>query len=133
MRLIPLFAVVLSACSAADLEIIGSWQDDFGSSHVITNTSWDSYDASTPVALTQYDNDGMYAVGQNHENDAFNPDLWSRFDWTWDADGDLWYCQSLFNGASEDDALDAPAADDADPTTGGCGGFAWSKLTEAAR
>ena len=56
-----------------------------------------------------------------------NPDLWSRFNWAFDADGAFYYCQTAFDATTEKDALAAADADSAD-MAGGCGGFSWTEL-----
>ena len=146
MRYFSILALCLFACAGEDPEetgteetgtevediaVAGAWVDNFGSNHIISNTSWDSFDAETPVALTAYDNTGMWAVGQNAPDDAYNPDLWSRFDWHWDDAGQLWYCQTAFGAESEQAALDTAPADATDVANSGCSGFSWSSLTAA--
>lgn len=111
------------------LEIAGSWVDDFGGSHVITDETWTMGDTMSGVFhISRYDNGENWLVAQNDGNNAYSPNLWSRFDWT-EHGGELYNCQTVFDGASEQDALDATPADPTDPTTAGCQGFAWSKLT----
>lgn len=113
------------------IAVAGSWVDNFGFDHDITETSWESYGSETPVGLTQYDNAGQWTVGQNHPEDQFFPSDWSRFDWTWDADDQLWFCQTVFSANSEEEALAADAADTSDVANSGCGGSAWSQLNSA--
>jgi hypothetical protein len=108
------------------IEIAGDWTDEWGSMHTISDTQWQQ-DADV-YALTSFDNDLAFAVGQNGPDNAFNPDLWSRFDWAW-VGTDLFYCQTSFDAASEADAESTARPDDTDPATGGCGGmFPWTKL-----
>ncbi len=110
-----------------ELSIIGVWDDGFGGTYDITSesiTSWGSL-----YAISQYSNADMYIIAQNDANNSYNPSLWSRFDWTMDADNNLYLCQTAFDAASEEDALNTPAADSSDPVNGGCGDFSWSALT----
>ena len=46
--------------------------------------------------------------------------------WGW-SDGELVYCQTAYEAASEAEALATPAADLSSPSTG-CGGFSWTIL-----
>lgn len=111
------------------LEIIGDWVDDFGGTHAVTAQTWTMGQTMSGVFhISQYDNDENWLVAHNDADNAFSPDLWSRFDWT-ESGGELYNCQTVYDAATEEDARNAPPADPADPATGGCQGFAWSKLT----
>jgi hypothetical protein len=112
------------------IAIAGSWIDNYGYDHVITDSAWESYDSSAPVALTQYDNAEAWTVGQNHPDDFF-PNQWSRFEWFEETSGQLWYCQIAFDEDSEDAALAVVAADSSDVAMAGCGGSPWSQLNAA--
>jgi hypothetical protein len=109
---------------AEDIAVIGEWVDNWGSAHLVANDAWRSGDSE--YAITQYDNDGGYAIAQNDAGNDWNPGMWSRFDWGW-LDGELLYCQTAYDAASEADALATPAADISSPRSG-CGGFSWSAL-----
>ena len=117
--------------SGLDIEIAGSWLDDYGSDHVISNTEWSSYSGSSVVHLSQYDNDLNFTVGQNDAANTYNPSLFSRYDWFEDTTGQLWYCTTAYDAATEEDAANAAAPDTTDPATSGCGSFPWSKLNPA--
>jgi len=106
------------------LEIVGTYTDNFGDTHTISETEWSNSAGS--FAISQFSNEEMWLVAQNAETNMYDPGSWSRFDWTWDAE-QLYYCQSLFDGATIDDALAAASADTADLAMG-CGGFPWSQL-----
>lgn len=109
------------------LEIIGNYVDNYDTSHTITETTWsDSWDNS--FAITQYDNDANWLIAQNASTNSYNPDLWSTFQWTNNEAGTLFYCQSVFDAATEEDAKANASADGSDLDTG-CAGFAWSTLT----
>jgi hypothetical protein len=117
---------------AAGLEIAGEWLEEFapgmGITHVIDEVRWDQLamfgDAIFHVAT--YDNAERYVVAQGDGANEFSPGLWSRFDWTWDGDT-LYYCTAVFDGATAEDALTAPASEP-DDLEMGCGGFPWSLL-----
>jgi hypothetical protein len=109
---------------ADGLEIVGEYVDNFMGEHAITETEWTNY--GSVYLIAEWDNDAMFVVAQNHPDNEYNPDLWSRFDWTWDGD-QLYYCQSVFDGDTIDDARSGGA--DADDLMAGCGMFPWSSLT----
>jgi hypothetical protein len=111
--------------------IVGSYADSWGGVHKVDPYRWimGSGASASVYVFTQFDNDAMYAIAQNDDANEYSPGLWSRFDWT-EYEGNLYYCSTAYDAASEQDALDTPRADDTDPTSGGCGSFAWSQLIE---
>lgn len=113
------------------LSINGEWSDSWGGSHSIDAFTWLS--GSSSFAITRADDAAGWAVAQNGASNSWSPGLWSRFDWTWDVDGGVWYCQTAYDAATEADALDTPAADATDPANGGCGGFTWTSMSMATR
>ena len=116
------------------ISIRGSYEDGFGGRHVITKDEWtQSYaEEGEEVGSSRFtyvivSNAGRYVVAQNDAENAFNPGLFSRFEW-FELDGTLLYCQSVYDAPSAADAEAALRADVTSPT-GGCGGFPWSELT----
>jgi hypothetical protein len=109
------------------LEIAGTYEDDWGITHAIDDETWDQGDAGR-FEILEFDNDTGVVIAHNAEDNAFNPGTYSRFDWT-RFDDELWYCQTVYDAESAEAARDAEAADATDPSTSGCGGFAWSRLT----
>ena len=107
------------------LEIIGSYVDDWGYAHDVTQDRWDN--EGSVFHITQFDNDADFLVAQNDASNAWNAELWSRFDWTHDG-AELYFCQSAYDAADEATAAANTSADRADLATG-CAGFGWSKLT----
>lgn len=120
------------SCLNERLAIIGDYTDDYGTNHQIGQDEWfqsidgmPEYDAL--FHITWFDNEEGVLVAQSDAANAYNPELWNRFDWTWFED-ELWFCQTAYDAADEEAAKAVPRADDSDPANGGCGGFAWSKL-----
>jgi hypothetical protein len=110
------------------LDILGDYTDEYATDHEVRQDVWTA-DANI-YNLTQYSNAEQWVVAQNDSTHGWAPDLWSRFDWTWDFDGNLWLCQTAFDAADEAAALATPASDASDPAIGGCGGmFPWTNLT----
>jgi hypothetical protein len=64
-----------------------------------------------------------------NDEDTYSPGLWSRFDWTWDADGELYYCQSVYDAETEEAAVEGDDASDASELDAGCAGFSWTMLS----
>jgi hypothetical protein len=109
------------------LEIAGSYVDNFQGTHVISDDNW-SMGGMGEFEITQFDNEENYAIAHNSEDNEYNPGLWSRMDWT-QKDGELWFCQTAYDAASEEAALATQPADPADPANSGCQGFSWTELT----
>ena len=112
------------------IEIIGDYDDNWGMSHSVTADSWvmDGYGSISTFWFTSWDNDADMVVAQNDKANEWSPGLFSRMDWT-EQGGALYFCQSVFDAASAEDAWTQPAADPSDPSSTGCGGYAWSQLT----
>jgi hypothetical protein len=121
------------------LEIIGDYVDDWGGEHHVTAAAWTAIypgygDAGPTTAIAHvadYDNAADYLVAQNDAELSFDPELWARYDWTYEdlADGgvDLYYCQIEYAAADQETAAANATADRGD-LGAGCGGFSWSRL-----
>ena len=109
------------------LAIVGSYTDSWGGDHVISETVWAQYGGSSNFNIDSYDNEFGYVIAQNDAGNAYFPELWSRMDWTLVGE-DLYYCSIAYDAADASAAQAAGPADADDPTTGGCGGNAWTQL-----
>lgn len=118
-------STVVSLAVSPRLPWFGVWVDDYGGAHEVDHqTVRDDYGT---FHVLRFDAAERWLLARNDAANEFNAGLYSRFDWV-EVGGVLWYCQSAFDAASEEDALAASANAD-DPATGGCGGFPWSQLT----
>ena len=115
----------LIGCAGDTLELEGSWTDQFDGTHEITEEAWTMGVGGT-FHILQYDNEAMVLIAHNDSANDFNPGLYSRMDWV-TVESTLHFCQTAFDAATEDAALQTPRADDTDMQTG-CGGFSWSVL-----
>lgn len=104
-------------------DIVGEYTDEYGDTHTIDAASWTN--SAGVFHIEQWNDEDGWLVAQNDAANEYSPELWSRFDWVWMAD-DLFYCQSVFDGATLDAALAGSANDD---LMTGCGGFAWTAMT----
>ena len=148
--------LTVSACSGDDdsaptnqtpapIEIAGTWSNaDFGETDVIDDKTWSSDFGSAPTVSTieKFSNAERYAIRQAPDDAAFNPGTFDRVVWT-KPDGDHFYYCSVTYGCDTaeltatgdgDDSEDSPncnlsEVDASDPENGGCGPFAWTKLT----
>lgn len=105
------------------IEVLGLWADEYGGHTRVTPTSWDT------ATIVTYDNRANSAVLQNAADDVWNPSKFSKVVWTERAAGEFWFCTVDFGLET---ALAASAttktADASSPSTGGCGGFAWTRF-----
>lgn len=130
-----------SDADAGALEIIGDYHEDWGAEHHVTAEAWtaifpglgDAGPTTSVAHITSFDNAADFLVAQNDSELSFYPDLWSRYDWSYDdlADGgvDLFYCQIEYMAADEETAAANENAD-RDNLGAGCGGSPWSRLIE---
>ncbi|MBU2513742.1 hypothetical protein KJ966_20570 [bacterium] len=108
-------------------EVIGEFADNYSGSHSISATRW--IQGESGFTITKINSKDNYLITLNDAVNAYNGGKYSRMDWTTESNGDLYYCQIAYDAASASDAEAIDTADDSSPSTGGCGGFAWSKLT----
>ncbi|MCO4769470.1 MAG: hypothetical protein KDA24_05520 [Deltaproteobacteria bacterium] len=109
--------------------IFGVFDDGFGSGIAVNDEAWLSWSefGTSRYDIVSMDEQNQLIIAQNASTNGFAPDLWSRFEWT-EEQGAGYFCQSVYEGASEQAAIDATPADASD-LVAGCGGFGWSALT----
>lgn len=110
-------------CGPPTLEIIGTYDSEWGSIHEITEDAWDD------AAIVSFDNDTRTVLLKNPENDPWNPGKYARHVWTPAEGGGFWYCTAAHGKDTEAEANEGEAPDSSDPASGGCGEFPWSLLT----
>ena len=113
----------ITACGDA-LEIVGTYESNFGGEEVITEEAF----GGTPIRF--FDNDANVLVTQNAADSMFNPNLFNRIVWTEpEASGGFYYCFVDFGIATLEAAqTSTQTADASDPTNSGCGMFSWTRL-----
>ncbi|RAL21536.1 hypothetical protein DL240_11810 [Lujinxingia litoralis] len=108
------------------IEVAGEWATNFGYDETITEETWGM------MLLTEYDNEADFAITQNTSDAEFGADRYNVVVWTPVVDDSFYYCMVAFDLETVEDAraIDRSAdADASDPENGGCGGFAWTKMT----
>jgi hypothetical protein len=122
------FGFPWSRLEADPLELAGDYVDEWGTPHDITSELWEQPGFST-WAISRYSNLDRFVIARNAADAPFAAGRWSRFDWV-EAGGELYYCQTAYDAATEYVARTTAAADPTDPAVGGCGafGFAWTRL-----
>ena len=110
-----------------NMDLDGDFVDNNGQPHTINAFLWVMGTAPSLFHIAEYSNDDNYALAQNDAANESNSGLYSKFEWTTNAEGALFYCQSTEDASSMEDAKD-PSADKADLESG-CVGFSWSEMT----
>lgn len=112
------------------LAINGDYSDSYNSSHSINNTTWTvSFNNSTSTyEILEFNNEEQKIVALNGD-DSFSPGTYSVFEWVIIEDS-LYYCQSVYDAETREEAENAEKSDSLDPSSGGCGtyGFPWTEL-----
>ena len=121
--------------ASAPLEIDGTYLDEYGTNHVITDALWTSSDSfgTSRFHILSFDDGSDFLIAQDDGSNAFNPNLFSRFDWTL-SNNDLFICQTVYNGA-DIAAAQAGLANRTNPSAGGCdatNNFPWTNFTPPA-
>jgi hypothetical protein len=99
--------------------IAGRYTDNFGGYQIINQDTWNSTGMIFNLCFVENGAKELYA--QNAGTNPYNPWLYSRFEWTTDAQHNLWYCQQVYNANSLEEAEEAPRANPSNPSVDGCG------------
>lgn len=113
------------AVNSTKPDIAGIYVDNYGGLQEVASSVW----ISGPLVfeICSVDNAKHQIIAHNSTRNQYNPDKYSRFDWTTSRNR-LWYCQTVYDAASPEQAASAPAPDTLDPRTHGCGQSEWSTL-----
>ena len=136
-------AAAQSSCSGIegnDPAIAGTYVDNFAGFHSVGGEAWLSFGSGDQLIfhVCSVDNKKDFLVAQNSSGNDFNPSKFSRFEW-FGENGQLFYCQQVFDADTAMDAADfstTPAADTSNVNDEGCrdnGQFPWSQLVVVRR
>jgi hypothetical protein len=136
----------LQKTSIEFLEINGKWKDNFGGYHNIyaeknplsgLHGYWEGlinriiveFDNSTKTLYVKSVKEPSWAdCNGNGTNGQVGVECFSRIVWTKYNDA-YYYCEIVYNKGSLEEAKNDPStANSSNPSTGGCGGFPWTKL-----
>ena len=129
-------AEVCEGVEGNDPEISAIYVDNFAGWHSVGGEAWLSFGSVDQLifSVCNVENDNKFLIAQNAAGNDFNPGRFSRFEW-FGENGQLYYCQQVFDAASAAEAADFntnPAADPSNANDEGCGAdgqFPWSQLT----
>lgn len=117
--------VALAGCGGGEsgpIELLGTWDNAFGSDEVISATKWNS------ATIVEVDNTANVAITQSPADDMFTANKFSRVVWTEIAEDSFHYCITDFGKDSADAARSSVIVPDASaPDEKGCGGFSWTR------
>lgn len=144
--------LLVAVALPSTMEINGSWDDNFGSSHTIQGSKANALEAgtgswntdTTDRTILEYSNDTRTVYtrtgvpswctsqgtdGLSSECECFDAGTcFSRFMWTKSQDK-FYYCELIYNKPTLEEAKSASAPiDDSDPANSGCDGFSWNRL-----
>ena len=116
------------ASATTQLELTGTWTNNYDAVETITEDSWDN--GYSVLAVSSYDNEANWAVVQSPADDEYTPNQYSKYVWTEPDAGVAHYCTVSFGLVTLEEAeASEDNSDSSAPLDGGCNGFAWTQLT----
>lgn len=109
--------------------VLGTFDDDYGSQHVVTREVW-IHGKSARYEIIRWNAKEQYLIARNGAGNPSEAGLWSRFDWmplenmapfTWA------FCMSAYKAESFEAAEKTTIAKRDAPKTG-CGGFPFTRM-----
>jgi hypothetical protein len=109
--------------------MLGKFDDDYGSTHVVTREVW-MHGKSARYEIVRWNAKEQYLIAHNAATNPSEAGLWSRFDWmplenmppfTWA------FCMSAYKAESFEEAEKTTIAKRDAPKTG-CNGFPFTRM-----
>ncbi len=127
------FLALASPVSAqAPRDLVGTWADDYGSRHAVSDSLW-AHDGANRYQILRWDSAGSFAIARNAASNGTDAGLFTRIDWLRLEGMAPWqwgFCLTTWNAPTADSAArTAPARRDTPRT--GCGGFPFTRLKPA--
>lgn len=121
--------VKLSATDS-NFSLVGSFTDNWSSSHSFSNTLWTTGGCTN--AIIYYDNTNGFFLYQQQADAgcwAANNYKFGKVFWAVDSASKLYYCQLMYDKSSYLDVANSTAKPTyTNPSATGCGGFSWTQL-----
>lgn len=120
--------------AVVDIELLGSWTDNWGGIYTITNDIWttDYFGSASTSSIVQVLNESNTVIVQSPPDDLYTPNKFNKIVWTDVVNDSSYYCIVVFGMNTAQEALDdTTVADPSNPDNGGCSGFSWTKLTKS--
>ncbi|MBA2661424.1 MAG: hypothetical protein H0U74_03965 [Bradymonadaceae bacterium] len=117
------FAIEAPEEQEADIELVGSWENENNDLVTITATHWG------PEAIISHSNAERWVVTQNTADSAGVEGLFNKIVWTPVLEGAFHYCWIESDRLALEDAQNSEAVYDATDLVTGCLGEEWKRLT----
>lgn len=126
--LISLACFVAPLASQAPPSLLGTWADDYGSRHRVSDTLW-QHDGVNRYHIVRWDSAGQFAIARNAADNAEQPNRYTRIDWMpLEMRPYIWaFCLTIWDAPTADSAARVTTARRDTPRTG-CGGFPFTRL-----
>ena len=136
--------VIRSATTGAPAQLLGEFDDDYGSSYRITPEAFQQ-DGRSTYRVVAWHTDSLYLIAQNAPTNSSAPNRWTRIDWLpldgmpldgmpldgMPLDGVppyRWgFCLSAYDAATRHEAEAVRTAQRSSPRTG-CNGFPFTRM-----
>ena len=126
-------ATVMGASGTPPAELLGTFQDDYGSTHHVTASAWRHGTHSTYEVLSWH-SDSQYFIARNASTNRSGGGLYTRIDWMPLRDMapyTLAFCLSAYEANTPAEAAATRVANRSTPKTG-CNRFPFSRLKRVA-
>jgi len=118
-----------AAQSAPPSMLIGTFLDDYGIRHSVSDTVWVQH-PDTRYHVVRWDTAGRYLIARNDLGNPADGGKWTRIDWTTFAEMapyEWGFCLSAFDAPTREAAESTAVARRATPRTG-CNGYPFSRM-----
>ncbi len=127
-----LILVVAPLAAQAPDQLLGRFEDDYGSRHEVSDSLW-RHGSSAHYRIVRWDSAGRFLIAHNDAANPSDPGRWTRIDWM-PLEGMTPYawafCMSAYDAPTADAAARVTVADRSTPRTG-CNGFPFTRLRSA--
>lgn len=110
-------------------EIIGVFEDDYGSSYIVNNLTW-QHGKSNIYHLIMFNEDEQFIIARNDDNNPTDGGLFSKIDIIYFSDMEPWrwgYCLTKYDAPTIQEAIAMQAADRTSPLIG-CNSFPFTRM-----
>ena len=129
MARVAIHCIPCALAAQAPAALLGTWADDYGSRHAISDTLW-AHDGANRYQILRWDSGGQFLVARNAATNPGQPGRFTRIDWLRLEGMTLYiwgFCLSTWDAPSADSAARVATAQRDTPRTG-CGGFPFTRL-----